>query len=79
VTRNLKHVSAQVARTVLRATLIALFMTAAFAIAPALGTAADAAPTGTARPVTEGILVATALMVLVVGTAFARWNREESA
>jgi hypothetical protein len=79
VHRNLKQLSAQVARTVVRATVIALFLTAAFAIAPALGTAADAAPNGSPRPVTEAILIATALMVLVVGTAMARWSREETS
>jgi hypothetical protein len=79
VNRHLKQLSAQAVRTVVRATMIALFLTAAFAIAPALGTAADAAPNGAARPVTEAILIATALMVLVVGTAMARWSREETS
>jgi hypothetical protein len=79
VNRHLKQLSAQVAGTVVRATLIALFLTAAFAIAPALGTAADAAANGSPRPVTEAILIATALMVLVIGTAVARWNREETS
>ena len=75
--RNVKTLAGHAGLMVVRAAVIALFLTAAFAIAPALGTAADAAPNGTTRPVTEGILVATALLVLVVGTAVARWNREE--
>jgi hypothetical protein len=65
------------ARSLLRGVAIALYLTAAFAVVPALGTAADTASPDASRPIAEGVLVALALMVLTVGTALVRWMREE--
>ena len=55
---------------------LALYLTAAFAIVPALGnastTSADAASVAV-----NGVLVAIGLLVVTLGTAVARWFREE--
>jgi hypothetical protein len=65
-------------RGTLRALVAALYLFAAFAIVPALSTGADAtASTGT-RPMTEGILAATALMLITIGMAVRRWSSEET-
>jgi hypothetical protein len=59
------------------AATIALYMTAAFALVPALGSAEGAGPSEASRAALEGVLVAIGLMVVTVGTAVARWFREE--
>jgi hypothetical protein len=67
------------ARSLLRATVIALYLTAAFAIAPALSTGAEIGDSAAQGPMLHGILVVLGLMVVTVGTAIARWFREEPA
>jgi hypothetical protein len=57
---------------------IALYMTAAFALVPALGNAEGAGGADGSRAAAEGVVVAIGLMVITVGTAVARWMREES-
>jgi hypothetical protein len=63
-------------RSVAFGATLALYMTAAFGLVPALGSAEGASATGTASAA-EGILVAIGLMVVTLGTAVARWMREE--
>jgi hypothetical protein len=65
-------------RSLARGAVIALYLTAAFAIVPALGTSADATSPDGSGPVTEGVLVAILLLIVTVGTALVRWAREES-
>lgn len=65
-------------RSLLVGATIALYMTAAFALVPALGSAEVAGPADAGRTAAQGILVAFGLMIVTVGTAVARWMREES-
>lgn len=57
---------------------IALYMTVAFALVPALGSAEGADAATASRAAAQGVLVAIALLVITIGTAVARWMREES-
>ena len=65
------------ARSLLRATVIALYLMVAFAIAPALSTGAEIGDPAAQGPMLHGILAALALMLVTIGTALARWFREE--
>jgi hypothetical protein len=65
------------ARSLLRATVIALYLTAAFAIAPAMSTGTEVEDPAAQGPMMAGVLAALGLMVVTVGAAIARWFREE--
>ncbi len=73
-----KQIGRMAARIVTRALVAALYLTAAFAIVPALSTGAEASAATDARPLAEGVLVALALMLITVGTAVYRWSHEET-
>ena len=77
VMRRYLPFAGRVVRTTLRATFVALFLTAAFAVVPALGTAADASSADAARQTGEGVLIAGGILVLTLGAAVLRWNGEE--
>jgi ABC-type uncharacterized transport system permease subunit len=65
------------ARNALRAMVVALYLTAALAIAPAVSTGAQIGDPAAQGPMLQGVLAALGLMVVTVGTAIARWFREE--
>ncbi len=67
------------ARSLLRATVIAVYITAAFAIAPAMSTGAEIGDPAAQGPMLQGVLAALVLVVVTVGTAVARWMREDPA
>jgi hypothetical protein len=79
MSHNARTLAGHLARAAARAAFVALFLTAAFAVVPALSTAADTAPSGASRPVAEGVLIALGLMAMTVGAAIARWTGEEPA
>jgi hypothetical protein len=62
----------------LRALVAALYLFAAFAIAPALSTGAESSAATDARPMAEGVLAAMALMLITIGMAVRRWSSEET-
>jgi hypothetical protein len=64
-------------RALVTGATIALYMTAAFALVPALGSAEGAGPSSSGAAAVEGVLVAIGLMVVTLGTALGRWFREE--
>jgi preprotein translocase subunit SecY len=64
--------------SLLRGAAIALYLTVAFAVVPALGTASEATSPEASRPFAEGVLVATAVLAITIGTALTRWMREET-
>lgn len=72
-----RDVGPLLARGLVRATVIALYLTAALAIAPALSTGAEIGDPAAQGPMMSGILVALGLVVVTVGTAVSRWFREE--
>lgn len=63
-------------RSLLTGATIALYMTAAFAIVPALGSA-DTTDAGASQAAVNGALMAVGLLVVTLGTAVTRWFREE--
>jgi hypothetical protein len=64
------------ARSFVRATLIAPYLTAAIAASPVFGADGEVAATA-ANPDAQGVLAACGLMILTVGAAVAQWFREE--
>jgi hypothetical protein len=64
-------------RSLVTAATIALYLTAAFALVPALGNAEGASGAGANRAAIDGVLVAIGLMMVTLGTAVARWFGEE--
>jgi hypothetical protein len=74
-----KGIGPILARSFLRAMFIALYLTAAFAIAPAMRTGAEIEDPAAHGPMMAGVLAALGLMVATVGAAIARWFREEPA
>jgi hypothetical protein len=66
------------AHILVRATVVALYLMVAFAIAPALSTGSEMGDVASQRPMIDGTLAALALMLVTIGTALARWFREET-
>lgn len=69
----------RLARGLLRATVLAIYLTAAFAVAPALSSGPEVGGTSGQPLMADGILAVIGLMVVTLGTAVARWMREEPA
>jgi hypothetical protein len=73
---TLTEFGSTLARSFVRAILIALYLTAAIAASPVFGADDEVARTATS-PDAQGVLAACGLMILTVGAAVAEWFREE--
>jgi hypothetical protein len=72
---TLTGLGSTLARSFVRAVLIALYLTAAVAASPVF--AANGEVRKAASPDSQGVLAVCGLMILTVGAAVARWFREE--
>jgi hypothetical protein len=73
---TLRGFGSTLARSLVGAVLIALYMTATIAAWPVFAANGEVARTA-ASPDAQGVLAVCGLMILTVGAAVARWFREE--